>query len=109
MEEFKPKRKNNTQPVKAGQNTGRAPQQRRPRAPKPQGENAAAPCSISRAPASRARQPLPPQNNPPCRASRPRGPAARARAARTLPPCRIPPRAPSAAAATRSVRRSPMR
>lgn len=43
MEEFKPKRKNNTQPVQAGQNTGRAPQQRRPRAPKPQGENAAAP------------------------------------------------------------------
>ena len=30
MEEFKPKRKNNTQPVQAGQNTGRAPQQRRP-------------------------------------------------------------------------------
>ena len=28
MEEFKPKRKNNTQPVQAGQNTGRAPQQR---------------------------------------------------------------------------------
>ena len=43
MEEFKPKRKNNTQPVQGGQNTGRAPQQRRPRAPKPQGENAAAP------------------------------------------------------------------
>ena len=43
MEEFKPKRKNNTQPVQAGQNTGRAPQQHRPRAPKPQGENAAAP------------------------------------------------------------------
>ena len=43
MEEFKPKRKSNTQPVQAGQNTGRAPQQRRPRAPKPQGENAAAP------------------------------------------------------------------
>ena len=44
MEEFKPKRKNNTQPVQAGQNTGRA-------------RSSAVPAHPSR----RARMPLPPR------------------------------------------------
>ena len=38
MEEFKPKRKNTVQPAQNGQS---APHTRKPRTPKPQGENAA--------------------------------------------------------------------
>ena len=38
MEEFKPKRKNTAQPAQNGQST---PHTRKPRTPKPQGENAA--------------------------------------------------------------------
>lgn len=38
MEEFKPKRKNTAQPAQNGQS---APHTRKPRTPKPQGENAA--------------------------------------------------------------------
>ena len=38
MEEFKPKRKNTAQPAQNGQS---APHTRKPRMPKPQGENAA--------------------------------------------------------------------
>ena len=37
MEEFKPKRKNTAQPAQNGQS---APHTRKPRTPKPQGENA---------------------------------------------------------------------
>ena len=87
MEEFKPKRKNG---APNAQNAGRAPQPRKSRAPKPQGENAA--------------RLLPQSRTPPLhRVSRPRVRAARAMC-RMRQTARQPRRAPRASAAAASPR-----
>ena len=65
MEEFKPKRKNTAQPAQNGQS---APHTRKPRMPKPQGENAA---NAQHKP--RPRRP-PPAPRPPPRTTAPRPP-----------------------------------
>ena len=81
MEEFKPKRKNTAQPAQNGQS---APHTRKPRTPKPQGENAANAQHKPRRPRPRPR-PLP-SRTPPRRASRLRVRAARARIRTALHP-----------------------
>ena len=96
MEEFKPKRKNTAQPAQNGQS---APHTRKPRTPKPQGENAA---NAQHKPAARAPRPRPlPSRTPPRRASQLRVRAARARIRTALHPrtVRLPHRAPRASAA----------
>ena len=100
MEEFKPKRKNTAQSAQNGQS---APHTRKPRTPKPQGENAAN--------AQHKPRPLPSRTLP-RRASRLRVRAARARIRTALHPrtVRLPHRAPRASAAdavlrTRSILR----
>ena len=96
MEEFKPKRKNTAQPAQNGQS---APHTRKPRTPKPQGENAANAQHKPRRPRPRPR-PLP-SRTPPRRASRLRVRAARARIRTALHPrtVRLPHRTPRASAA----------
>ena len=90
MEEFKPKRKNTAQPAQNGQS---APHTRKPRTPKPQGENAA---NAQHKPRPRRPRPAPPR-----RASRLRVRAARARIRTALHPrtVRLPHRTPRASAA----------
>lgn len=84
MEEFKPKRKNTAQPAQNGQS---APHTRKPRTPKPQGENAA---NAQHKPRPRRPRPEAPANcraaTPPRRASRLRVRAARARIRTALHP-----------------------
>ena len=95
MEEFKPKRKNSAPNT---QNAGRAPQPRKSRAPKPQGENAA---NAQHKPRTRL---LPQSRTPPLhRVSRPRVRAARAMC-RMRQTARQPRRAPRASAAAASPR-----
>lgn len=99
MEEFKPKRKNTAQPAQNGQS---APHTRKPRTPKPQGENAANAQHKPRPRRPRPAAPATAEQNAAAQsipAPRPAPPAARIRTALHPRMVRLPHRAPRASAA----------
>ena len=98
MEEFKPKRKNTAQPAQNGQS---APHTRKPRTPKPQGENAANAQHKPRPRRPRPAAPATAEQNAAAQSIRLRVRAARARIRTALHPrtVRLPHRAPRASAA----------